>query len=126
MNCPLCIDQVLQPVYRAGIEIDVCPKCKGVWLDRGEIDKLAADPDTEPRSARNAPQPVAPAPAGSPSWDGIDDRWERSDDRRDRGGEERSRPKDDRKKGKKKKRKKSLAERLGDALEDVLDDALDF
>ena len=42
MNCPLCIDQVLEITHRGGIEIDVCPRCRGVWLDRGELEKLAA------------------------------------------------------------------------------------
>jgi uncharacterized protein len=39
MNCPvdgseLCITE------RQGIEIDYCPQCRGVWLDRGELDKV--------------------------------------------------------------------------------------
>jgi Zn-finger nucleic acid-binding protein len=39
MKCPLCnID--LQMSERQGIEIDYCPKCRGVWLDRGELDKI--------------------------------------------------------------------------------------
>lgn len=39
MLCP--IDQTtLQITERQGIEIDYCPKCRGVWLDRGELDKL--------------------------------------------------------------------------------------
>ena len=39
MKCPL--DQIeLQMSDRQGIEIDYCPQCRGVWLDRGEIDKL--------------------------------------------------------------------------------------
>ena len=41
MNCPVCASG-LQPVDRGGIEIDVCPRCRGVWLDRGELDKLIA------------------------------------------------------------------------------------
>ena len=39
MNCPLC-NVTLQLAERQGIEIDFCPKCRGVWLDRGELDKL--------------------------------------------------------------------------------------
>ena len=39
MNCPVCVSP-LQPVDRGGIEIDVCSRCRGVWLDRGELDKL--------------------------------------------------------------------------------------
>lgn len=39
MQCP--IDQTrLQRTDRNGVEIDYCPKCRGVWLDRGELDKI--------------------------------------------------------------------------------------
>ncbi len=39
MKCP--IDQTtLQMTERQGIEIDWCPTCRGVWLDRGELDKI--------------------------------------------------------------------------------------
>lgn len=40
MLCPKCHDQVLVVVDRDGIEIDYCGGCRGVWLDRGELDKL--------------------------------------------------------------------------------------
>ena len=39
MQCPVCQD-TLTSSDRYGIEIDVCPRCRGVWLDRGELDKL--------------------------------------------------------------------------------------
>jgi uncharacterized protein len=39
MNCPVC-EVDLQMSERQGIEIDYCPKCRGVWLDRGELDKI--------------------------------------------------------------------------------------
>lgn len=39
MKCPIC-DVELSLTDRQGIEIDYCPKCRGVWLDRGEIDKI--------------------------------------------------------------------------------------
>lgn len=39
MTCPLC-HVMLQPMSRQGIEIDFCPQCRGVWLDRGELDKI--------------------------------------------------------------------------------------
>lgn len=39
MNCPVCFSD-LRAVDRQGVEIDFCPRCKGVWLDRGELDKL--------------------------------------------------------------------------------------
>lgn len=39
MKCPICtIDLVMSE--KKGIEIDYCPKCRGVWLDRGELDKI--------------------------------------------------------------------------------------
>ncbi|HEV3486577.1 MAG TPA: zf-TFIIB domain-containing protein [Vicinamibacterales bacterium] len=40
MNCPVCKTESLMMSERQGIEIDYCPKCRGVWLDRGELDKL--------------------------------------------------------------------------------------
>jgi len=39
MKCPID-DTLLQISDRQGIEIDFCPQCRGVWLDRGELDKL--------------------------------------------------------------------------------------
>lgn len=39
MNCPNC-NEVLVMAERQGIEIDYCPKCRGVWLDKGELDKM--------------------------------------------------------------------------------------
>ena len=39
MTCPVC-HVGLQPTGRQGIEIDFCPQCRGVWLDRGELDKI--------------------------------------------------------------------------------------
>lgn len=40
MNCPRCEVATLSVNYRTGIEVDTCPKCRGVWLDRGELDKI--------------------------------------------------------------------------------------
>jgi len=40
MKCPVCINESLVMSERSGIEIDYCPKCRGVWLDRGELDKI--------------------------------------------------------------------------------------
>ena len=39
MKCPICnVDLVMAD--RSGVEIDYCPKCRGIWLDRGELDKI--------------------------------------------------------------------------------------
>lgn len=59
MKCPTCTDTALVMSDRQGVEIDYCPQCRGVWLDRGELDKLIE------RSATMAPGPApVPAPAG--------------------------------------------------------------
>ncbi|MES2402274.1 MAG: zf-TFIIB domain-containing protein [Pseudomonadota bacterium] len=42
MKCPRCPDSTLAMIVRQGIEIDYCPGCRGIWLDRGELDKLIA------------------------------------------------------------------------------------
>ena len=39
MRCPVC-EVDLQMTERQGVEIDYCPKCRGIWLDRGELDKI--------------------------------------------------------------------------------------
>lgn len=39
MNCPIC-NVPLNIAERQGVEIDYCPQCRGVWLDRGELDKI--------------------------------------------------------------------------------------
>jgi Zn-finger nucleic acid-binding protein len=54
-TCPVD-GTVLVPVERAGIEIDHCPKCRGVWLDRGELDKIIERSAASPVQA-SAPQP---------------------------------------------------------------------
>jgi uncharacterized protein len=43
---------------RAGVEIDYCPECRGVWLDRGELDKILERAEAE--ASRSAAPPVAP------------------------------------------------------------------
>jgi len=40
MYCPTCTTTPLVLAERQGVEIDYCPHCRGVWLDRGELDKL--------------------------------------------------------------------------------------
>lgn len=39
MNCPHC-NITLVMAERSGVEIDYCPQCRGIWLDRGELDKI--------------------------------------------------------------------------------------
>lgn len=40
MKCPHCTDTTLVMAERQGVEIDYCHQCRGIWLDRGELDKL--------------------------------------------------------------------------------------
>ena len=40
MRCPVCKTNDLMMSDRQGVEIDYCPECRGVWLDRGELDKI--------------------------------------------------------------------------------------
>ena len=40
MKCPTCVNTELLMTERFSIEIDYCPQCRGVWLDRGELDKI--------------------------------------------------------------------------------------
>jgi uncharacterized protein len=55
MKCPVCsVDLVMAD--RQGVEIDYCPKCRGVWLDRGELDKIIerSTSETSQRSSRES------------------------------------------------------------------------
>ena len=68
MKCPVCGDADLVMADKQGVEIDYCPKCRGIWLDRGELDKLierAINADLQfSREERrtSATQPAAPPP----------------------------------------------------------------
>lgn len=62
MDCPVCQNTKLVMSERQGIEIDYCPSCRGVWLDRGELDKIierSSSPTTAAVAPQAAPQ-VAP------------------------------------------------------------------
>ncbi len=65
MPCPVCkVPLVMSD--RQGVEIDYCPQCRGVWLDRGELDKIIE------RSAQEAPAAApaaAPPPRGAGSYE---------------------------------------------------------
>lgn len=71
MQCPTD-GAVLVMSDRSGIEIDYCPTCRGVWLDRGELDKiidrsLAQAPAAAPAAAPAPPQQQYPAQQQYPS-----------------------------------------------------------
>ena len=76
LKCPRCGQADLVATDRQEIEIDVCPSCRGVWLDRGELEKLI----------QRSLQPVAPVRSAAPDRDDDDDdddrRWRRDDGHR--------------------------------------------
>nr|WP_315494118.1 zf-TFIIB domain-containing protein [uncultured Rhodoferax sp.] len=57
MKCPQCTDVTLVMTERQGVEIDYCPTCRGVWLDRGELDKLIERGASAPAVVQPAYQP---------------------------------------------------------------------
>lgn len=64
MKCPVCNTVDLLMAERQGVEIDYCPQCRGIWLDRGELDKIID------RSATLSPTPPSPStPPPSPPRD---------------------------------------------------------
>lgn len=66
MLCPVCkLDLVMSE--RQGIEIDYCPKCRGVWLDRGELDKIIERSAVAEAGPGSAPQPAA-SPGAAPQF----------------------------------------------------------
>ena len=114
MNCP-SDGTVLLMSERQGVEIDYCPQCRGVWLDRGELDKILERAQIE--SEAQAP-PAAPAPQqyADPRMDRP-----RPDDRRysdDRRYPDDRRYSDDRRSNDPRyRKKKSPFEFLGDFFE---------
>ena len=102
MRCPVD-NETLVMADRNGVEIDYCPKCRGVWLDRGELDKIIEKAGAAP--ARPAPQaePVTlrrPEPAHEPRRE----EYRRDDDYRRRDDD------DDYRYGKKKRRESFLSD----------------
>lgn len=73
MNCPVCVSTTLTVTERQGIEIDFCPKCRGVWLDRGELDKIL--------ERSTATQRPIPPPSTDPRLRYERDRDDDDDDR---------------------------------------------
>jgi uncharacterized protein len=99
MLCPNCKTENLITSERQSVQIDHCPRCRGVWLDRGELEKLIqmASTDDEGRSDRYngreyGEEEEAPRKRGygESSRDDDDD-----DDREERGESYRSRDRDD-------------------------------
>lgn len=90
MLCPVC-GLVLVMAERHGIEIDYCPKCRGIWLDHGELDKIIEHAALDlralaatPRSAATAVPPNAvPSPWLAPGHESYADAYRRQEDHGD-------------------------------------------
>jgi Zn-finger nucleic acid-binding protein len=52
MKCPVCKDVTLLMSEKRGVEIDYCPECRGIWLDRGELEKLVEKEEKTYRDAK--------------------------------------------------------------------------
>ncbi len=63
---------------RNGVEIDYCPQCRGVWLDRGELDKII-----ERSTVQAAPPPPPPSAAPSHDYDRVYDKRPHKKKKRD-------------------------------------------
>lgn len=95
MKCPNCGAR-LEVAQRHGIEIDYCPECRGIWLDRGELDKIIMrsqeatprydDDDYEDKRKRDyPPSPGYPAAEYRERYRDDDDYDDRYDRRKKRG-----------------------------------------
>ena len=65
MKCPSCQTSDLLMTERLSIEIDYCPQCRGVWLDRGELDKIIERSQRDATPAASA-QPLQAVPQRPP------------------------------------------------------------
>ncbi len=54
MKCPVCENSELLMTERQGVEIDYCSNCRGIWLDRGELDKILEKTDSADYSKNNS------------------------------------------------------------------------
>lgn len=75
MLCPIDGEPLVM-TERSGVEIDYCPKCRGVWLDRGELDKIIE------RAQTPAPSFAPPPPQGGRTPDYLARRDDDEDDDR--------------------------------------------
>jgi len=128
MLCPNC-NIVMRMAVREGVEIDYCPNCRGIWLDKGELDKLmdraaeAARPaaPVRPSAPPPPPQPPQAPPARSrPSEEyDFDDEMSRSPryDRERRRDDDRERRYDDDERYDGRKRKRGFLDNIFDIFD---------
>lgn len=122
MKCPVCETVDLRISERQGVEIDYCPQCRGVWLDRGELDKIIERAAQVETSFRAAPVPPAgDAPKRKRDMLARDEYYydDDDDDDRRRYGDERYKDDDDRyrKPGHPKHRKRGFLDDIFDIFD---------
>jgi uncharacterized protein len=87
MKCPTCITTDLLMTDRQGVEIDYCPQCRGVWLDKGELDKIiercSFTPPKAPEQQYRAPEPQYRQPEHHQSKHGHDNPFKRKSSLKD-------------------------------------------
>lgn len=83
MKCPRCQESVLDEREREGVTVDACPSCRGIWLDRGELERLVARARAEIEQLER--RDVRPVRAHDPPYDARheDGRPPRYEHRRD-------------------------------------------
>ncbi|GIP38899.1 hypothetical protein J31TS4_21790 [Paenibacillus sp. J31TS4] len=98
MQCPICHEVRMKEVEKDGVLIDICPSCKGVWLDRGELDKLMREVREERQTYEEFYRESGDSRPPAPPYGGsYDDRY--------------------RNPSYKHKKKKSVLDRLGDLFD---------
>ncbi len=68
MKCPQCAGVELKIAERQGVEIDYCPECRGIWLDRGELDKIIDRSYSQQQPAYVNQPEAQPQPAYQPHY----------------------------------------------------------
>ncbi|HET6512509.1 MAG TPA: zf-TFIIB domain-containing protein [Candidatus Kapabacteria bacterium] len=82
MNCPACKTVQLVVIEREGVEIDYCPNCRGVWLERNELETIIKRANEDRMAPAQPAQPNYPPPQSTPPYmgDRYDDRRRYDDD----------------------------------------------
>jgi len=120
----------MRMAVREGVEIDYCPNCRGIWLDKGELDKLMDRAASHAAPAAPLPPPPPPSrPRDPEAYDFDDGMMERSrqprdrryDDDRKRYDDDRKRYDDDRKRYDDDRRYDDSKKRKRGFLDDIFD-----
>jgi len=82
MKCPVCLEVNLAMMERQGIEVDYCPQCRGVWLDRGELDKIIERSTAMPTAPEQGQEQQRRASESPPYAEGRGSHDDRDDERK--------------------------------------------